>query len=345
MTRDNDRPLITFALFAYNQEHFVREAIEGAFAQTYEPLEIILSDDCSSDGTYAVMEEMAKAYDGPHKITLNQNKENLGIGGHVNRMMELMSTDIIVVAAGDDISLPHRTEVTAEAFGKSKGNAVSIYSAVIQIDSQGKELGIASSPPPDENAELDFRVRRNCPGVHGASHAWRRCVFDVFGPLGANVIAEDRAIGFRAYELGEVLFLEAPLVKYRSHETNVCNSDIMAKDTNEYRLHCLDLARLDISIYNQYLLDLKNDIYSLNHGSRSVKSAVKTARQIATTKEQYHAFVSSSRSGQFRILIHSMLLGVSSRKLMTWLGRWCFPRSYERRVKAKLKKLVTGSQS
>jgi len=42
-----DRPLVTFALLAYNQEEFIREAVEGAFALTYEQLEIILSDDCS----------------------------------------------------------------------------------------------------------------------------------------------------------------------------------------------------------------------------------------------------------------------------------------------------------
>ena len=52
-----DRPLVTFALFAYNQEEFIREAVEGAFAQTYEPLEIILSDDCSSDRTYEIIQE------------------------------------------------------------------------------------------------------------------------------------------------------------------------------------------------------------------------------------------------------------------------------------------------
>lgn len=47
-----DHPLVTFALLAYSQEKYIREAVEGAFAQTYEPLEIILSDDCSSDRTY-----------------------------------------------------------------------------------------------------------------------------------------------------------------------------------------------------------------------------------------------------------------------------------------------------
>ena len=40
-----ERTLVTFALFVYNQEKYIREAVEGAFAQSYEPMEIILSDD------------------------------------------------------------------------------------------------------------------------------------------------------------------------------------------------------------------------------------------------------------------------------------------------------------
>lgn len=36
-----ERPLVTFALFAYNQERFIREAVEGALAKTYSHLQII----------------------------------------------------------------------------------------------------------------------------------------------------------------------------------------------------------------------------------------------------------------------------------------------------------------
>ena len=42
-----ERPLISFVVLAYNQESFIREAIEGALTQTYSPLEIVFSDDCS----------------------------------------------------------------------------------------------------------------------------------------------------------------------------------------------------------------------------------------------------------------------------------------------------------
>jgi glycosyltransferase involved in cell wall biosynthesis len=53
----SDAPLVTLVLFAYNQEKFIRQAMEGAFAQTYQPLEIIVSDDSSPDGTFAIMSE------------------------------------------------------------------------------------------------------------------------------------------------------------------------------------------------------------------------------------------------------------------------------------------------
>ena len=56
------KPLLTFALAALNQERFIREAVEAAFAQTYSPLEIILSDDCSDDRTFDIIREMAAAY-------------------------------------------------------------------------------------------------------------------------------------------------------------------------------------------------------------------------------------------------------------------------------------------
>ena len=75
--RISQRPLVTFALFAYNQERFIREAIEGAFAQTYEPLEIILSDDCSADRTFEIIQENAAAYLGPHSVFTYRTPYNL----------------------------------------------------------------------------------------------------------------------------------------------------------------------------------------------------------------------------------------------------------------------------
>lgn len=104
------RPLVTFALFAYNQERYVREAIEAAFAQTYQPLEIILSDDCSPDGTFAIMQDMAAAYTGPHKVTARQSPKNRGLLRHVLDVVKEARGKYVVVAAGDDVSFAQRAE-------------------------------------------------------------------------------------------------------------------------------------------------------------------------------------------------------------------------------------------
>ena len=54
-----NRPLITLGLIAYKQDRFIREAVASALAQTYSPLQIVLSDDASPDSTFEIMREGA----------------------------------------------------------------------------------------------------------------------------------------------------------------------------------------------------------------------------------------------------------------------------------------------
>src|SRR5262245_41277779 len=140
MSETASRPLVTFAVFACNQEKFVREAVESALAQTYSPLQIILSDDCSNDRTFEIIQEIAAAYRGPHEIALNRNASRLGIGGHFNRVEELARGELVVVQAADDVSLPQRTQVMYDAWEKSGRRATSLHSDFIQIDENGREM-------------------------------------------------------------------------------------------------------------------------------------------------------------------------------------------------------------
>ncbi|MGH7410232.1 MAG: glycosyltransferase family 2 protein, partial [Candidatus Methylomirabilis sp.] len=84
-------PTLTIAVMAYNSELYVEQAALGAFSQTYRPLEIILSDDCSVDSTFEIMQRMAARYQGPHRIVVNRNTRNVGVSGHINRIMEISS--------------------------------------------------------------------------------------------------------------------------------------------------------------------------------------------------------------------------------------------------------------
>ncbi|MBK9785786.1 MAG: glycosyltransferase family 2 protein [Betaproteobacteria bacterium] len=103
-----NRPLVTFALFAYNQEKYIREAVVGALQQDYSPIEIIISDDCSTDKTFEIIQELSEEYEGCAKIILNRNKKNVGLIGHINKVMDIASGELVIVAAKDDISLSDR---------------------------------------------------------------------------------------------------------------------------------------------------------------------------------------------------------------------------------------------
>ena len=220
---DAERPLITFAVISYNEESFIREAVQGAFSQTYSPLEIILSDDCSTDRTFEIIQEEAARYRGPHKIVLNRNNKNLGIGFHLNQVMSLVSGFMVVIADGDDISLPERTIEIYKAWVDSDKTAFSIDSACVTIN---ESSNIINRPPltylPQEHQLLFFsKTLRNC--VYGASHAWHRKVFDLFGPL-PNIACQDLVIPPRSILLGKVVRINRALVQYRIHESNVYSS-------------------------------------------------------------------------------------------------------------------------
>jgi glycosyltransferase involved in cell wall biosynthesis len=257
MTIDtSDKPLITMALLAYNQERFIKEAIEGAFSQTYEPLEIILSDDCSSDRTFPIISEMAEAYRGPHVIILNRNRQNLGIGAHINRVMELARGELIVGAAGDDISVPGRVEKIYQAYESSKGFAKSIFSNYFVMNDGGELQGIQfNSQKKREELLLEILVKGDSV-VSGCSHAWTRGIFDVFGPLMTPLICEDMVMPFRSALLGGIEYIHEPLVMHRHHENNTS----LTKDTRNVEKvikHTIFWTFDRRAIYENWLKDLE----------------------------------------------------------------------------------------
>jgi glycosyltransferase involved in cell wall biosynthesis len=230
-----ERPLISFILFAYNQEKYVEEAIKGAFSQTYSPLEIIFSDDFSSDRTFEIMEQMVKNYSGPHKIILNRNKENLGLGLHINKGFELCSSDIVVVGAGDDVSLPNRVALTVKLFLRDN----TIKSVSFDPDLIDENSNYINETTNNKHVEKVFNIDTLKQGIespiNGFSRAYRKDVISLFTPLKIDCPAEDAILSFRALMLGGTIHSSEKMVKYRVLSTTL-SSKINETKTN-YVLH------------------------------------------------------------------------------------------------------------
>ncbi len=215
------KPLITFALFAYNQERFIREAVEGAFAQTYSPLEIILSDDCSPDATFRIMQEMAAGYRGRHTVILNRNLTNLGLAGQVNRIMQLTRGELVVAAAGDDVSTPQRVEQLFSTWNAADRPVAVIYSDVMEVAEDGRPLYLLGRDRSVKVAFLDVLEGKATQPLIGCSECWHRRLFDWFGPLAEDVVNEDSAIYYRAGLCGSIQHVHEVLVHHRCHAANL----------------------------------------------------------------------------------------------------------------------------
>lgn len=220
----DDKPLVTFALFAYNQERYICEAVESALAQEYSPLEIILSDDCSSDNTFKIMESLANDYSGENTIRLNRNSKNLGLIGHVNKVMTMAKGQFIVAAGGDDISTPERTDVLVSNWLKIGKTACSIFTNAITINSNGEQLGFYFNSPKFSRTIDEFIETKRC-WLGGFSHGFSKELYIKYGPITEDTFQEDGAISFRALLNSGIHYLDQPTVFYRRHSDNSYDID------------------------------------------------------------------------------------------------------------------------
>ena len=254
MTDTLEYPLITFALFAYNQEDLIQEAVEGALAQTYQPLEIIISDDCSTDQTYEVIKAKAASYSGPHKLVIRQNKTNLGISGHVNQIMNASHGKIIVLSAGDDIASPERTEKTAQAF---QGDSTClVHTSVIYIDNEGKEVEGAKVETLLTRPHSIYDIAKSMSIDGRKCCAIKRNLYEKYGKISYLNAYEDLVYGFRAALEGNCKYIDEPLVFYRIG-SGVSTDTTNLQDASLVREHLCKYLTVRIDVLKQRLADIR----------------------------------------------------------------------------------------
>ena len=225
----SDQPFVSFIVLAYRQEKFIREAVQSALAQTYENLEIVLSDDRSPDQTFEIMKEVANRYKGSHRLILNSNPENLGLAGNLNRAVQLASGDLLVLQGGDDISFPTRTSRLVQRWVSDQPRSDLVYSDAIRIAADGSVL--QQQIPPLPMATLDEVARGKFFIAGGCVAAYSRSLFAKYGPLNPNVQYEDYVLTFRALLEGGCAFIDEPLVYYRVHENSIVQSTLKGGKT------------------------------------------------------------------------------------------------------------------
>jgi glycosyltransferase involved in cell wall biosynthesis len=216
-------PSVSVIFLSYNQEAYVREALQSILAQDLPEFEVVIGDDASRDSTRRIIEEEVAAYRGKARIVLLPPAPNLGIIRNFNRIVAASSGEILVAAAGDDVSHPQRLRRIAEFFRDHPG-CFAHYSNARVVDAAGAVLrptwyhhdGVIVGSFDPHSFHL-YQGVQFC----GATASYRAEVHRKFPPMYGVIGGEDGPSIIRSLLLGSAAVDAEVLLDWRWHGANV----------------------------------------------------------------------------------------------------------------------------
>lgn len=203
-------PKVSIIMGVYNCEATLPEAIDSILAQTFQDWEFIICDDCSTDGTYKILEEYKKKY--PTKFILLANEKNSRLAASLNHCLQYASGEYIARMDGDDVSDPCRLEKLASFLDMHPEYQV-VGSQMMMFDENG-DIGVKYIQEfPDK-----YTMRKKTPFTH-ATIMMRKYAYDALDGYRVSTETrrcEDAELWFRFFKEGfNGCNLQEPLYKVR----------------------------------------------------------------------------------------------------------------------------------
>lgn len=170
----NGALLLSVIMPAYNCERFVRQAIESVLAQDVEDFELLVADDCSKDGTKAIIDSY-----NDQRIKRFHNQNNRGYLEASNLLMKQARGKFVVFQDADDAAAPGRFSRLLKAF-EDDPQLYAVSSDVARIDENGTLIGRSDFPMLHDDLYHHFKNYRN--PIVGSSIMFRREILDAIGP-------------------------------------------------------------------------------------------------------------------------------------------------------------------
>lgn len=103
-----ENPLVSIIVITYNSSIYVLETLKSVYDQTYKNIELIVTDDCSTDNTVEICENwLKKNEDRFVRTKIIKVEKNTGIAPNCNRGFNAATGQWLKFIAGDDVLLSH----------------------------------------------------------------------------------------------------------------------------------------------------------------------------------------------------------------------------------------------
>jgi glycosyltransferase involved in cell wall biosynthesis len=204
--------------------------LNNILIQTYQNLEIIIADDCSTDRTKAIIDAIDDK-----RIQTHHNVINLGKTETVKKLYSYVSGTFVTIHDADDISLPERFEKQLLAFATNPklGMCGTSFNSVSEDGKTILETIIMES---DYNKVLDKIP--NASQFHGPTMMIKKSILDELGEIYRPFFKnnyEDTDLAYRIAERYESVNLPEVLYIYRILDTSLCRTKVDVWNRNLYK--------------------------------------------------------------------------------------------------------------
>jgi glycosyltransferase involved in cell wall biosynthesis len=230
------RPVVSVILTCFNHEEFLVRALEGVRAQTYRPIQLVVTDDASVDSSADVIARWLDTH-WPEARAI-RHEVNAGVCRTLNEALQMVTGDLVTITSADDWMEPERLDRLVAAFEIAPDNVGLVYSGLRLVDRHGTELALLNTEPGSAPSGWVYRQQLAMPIIPTPSVMVRRSVYEVVGGFNEDDIVEDYDMWLRVCRSFHVRHVPAALVNFRWHEGNT-TTRIQGDVYRRYEATCL----------------------------------------------------------------------------------------------------------
>jgi glycosyltransferase involved in cell wall biosynthesis len=245
-------PLVTVCVPTRNRAGFLRESLPTILAQDYEPLEILISDNGSTDDTEPLCREIAGR---DPRVRYVRHEADLGLYGNHNFCLDESQGDYVCLWHDDDIRVPTLVRRYVEFLATHPAVGI-VSSDYALIDDNGVVIGVRDRRVNDVTPGLEYISRTfasgqssvGCPGAMIRQSALGRWRFSEDGPIGFA----DFVLWCQIAERADVGHIRERLWTYRLHRQSLSRRK-MWDSVRDYEYHLGRYCQAHLARYPEHV--------------------------------------------------------------------------------------------
>ncbi len=213
-------PKVTVCLPTYNRSGYLIQCLASILAQTFRDFEVIVSDNCSSDDTPAVVGALRDP-----RLRYVRNASNIGVFPNMNQCLDLARGQYICILHDDDLYEPWFLEREVALLDRHP-SAAFVHCATYEIDGEGRRRRVVRAYLEDRllDGKAEFRRYLGGHNVCCSTVMVRGDHYRKMGGFDTELLCSDWLMWLRLCLEGDVAYVAEPLASMRVHGASFSSS-------------------------------------------------------------------------------------------------------------------------